>query len=63
MRVQRGFNSHIDKMSRRSKVIKLSEGKRIRAIVFRLAGGEREVLITNVEDRELESAVFSLYVR
>jgi hypothetical protein len=40
MRVQRGFNSRIYKMSRRSKVIKLSEGKRIRAIVFRLTSGE-----------------------
>ena len=58
MRVRRGFNPRIDKMSKGSKVIKLSEGSLIRAIVFRVACGEGEALITNVEEKELESGVF-----
>jgi IS4 transposase len=41
-----------------SKVIKLSEDIKTRVIVFRLQSREREALITNVEEGELEPAVF-----
>jgi hypothetical protein len=58
MRAQRGFNSRIDKMKDGSAVIKLPEGMKTRAIVFRLANGEREALITNLEEGEMESALF-----
>jgi hypothetical protein len=58
MRVQRGFNTRIDKMRGGSKVIKLSEGIKTRAIVFRLGNGEREALITNGEEGEIETAAF-----
>jgi hypothetical protein len=57
-RVQKRFNSRIDKMSRGSKGITLTEGVKTRAIVFRLKSGEREALITNVEEAELETAAF-----
>jgi hypothetical protein len=58
MRVQRGFNSGIDGMKGGSKVIKLPEGMKTRAIVFRLKNGEREALITNLDEQEMEDAVF-----
>jgi hypothetical protein len=58
MRVQRGFNTRIDKMGKGSRVIKLPDGNRTRAVVFQLKSGEREALITNVEEGELEAAVF-----
>jgi hypothetical protein len=58
MRVQRGFNSRIDKMGRGSKVIKLPECGRTRVVVFQLKSGEREALITNLEEREMETAMF-----
>jgi AraC-like DNA-binding protein len=51
-------------MSKGSTEIKLSDGDRIRAVVFRLKNGEREALITNVEEGELERAVFpALYYK
>jgi cell division protein ZapA (FtsZ GTPase activity inhibitor) len=59
MRVAKRFNSRIDKMRSGSKVIKLSEGTTIRAIVFRLGNGERETLITNLEDGDMEDAAFA----
>jgi hypothetical protein len=59
MRVQRGFNFRIDEMQGGSKAIKVSEDSRIRAVVFRLKSGKREALITNLEEGEMESAVFS----
>jgi hypothetical protein len=42
-----------------SKLIRLSEGIRARAIVFRLASGEREALITNLAEGEMEAAAFA----
>jgi hypothetical protein len=59
MRVPKRYNSRIDKKRSGSKVIKLSEGVTIRAIVFRLGNGERETLITNLEDGEMEDAAFA----
>jgi hypothetical protein len=59
MRVQRGFNPRIDRMRSGSMVIQLSEGIRTRVIVFRLTGGEREALITKVEEGEIEAAAFA----
>jgi hypothetical protein len=41
MRVRKKFNSRMDGMRGGSKVIKLSEGVKTRAIVFRLKSGER----------------------
>jgi hypothetical protein len=58
MRVQKRFNTRIDKMRNGSKVIKLAEGMKPRAIVFRLKSGEREALITNVEEGEIETTAF-----
>jgi hypothetical protein len=58
MRVQRRFNFHIGRMRSGSKLIRLSEGILTRALVFQLAGGEREALITNLEEGELEAAAF-----
>jgi hypothetical protein len=58
MRVQKRFNPHIDRMRSGSKVIRLSEGIRTRVIVFRLTSGERETLITNMEEGEMEDAAF-----
>jgi hypothetical protein len=64
MRVQKAFNTCIDKMRSGSKVIKLSEDKRTRAIVFRQKSGEREAVITNVEEGELEEeAIPELYYK
>jgi hypothetical protein len=64
MRVQKGFNSRIDSMRRGSRDIKLAGGVQTRAIVFRLTSGEREALITNLEEREMAAAVFpELYYR
>jgi hypothetical protein len=58
MRVQKGFNSLIDEMTGGSKEIELSQGIKIRAIVFTLSNGEREALITNLEEGEVEEAAF-----
>jgi hypothetical protein len=58
MRAQKRFNPRIDRMRSGSKNIKLSEGVKTRAIVFRLGSGEREALITNLEEGEMEKAVF-----
>jgi hypothetical protein len=58
MRVRKRFNPHIDRMRSGSKVIRLSEGIWIRAIVFRLTGGERETLITNMEEGKTGEAAF-----
>jgi hypothetical protein len=58
MRVQRGFNRRIDRMKRGSKIIGLSDGVRTRATVFRLKSGEREALITNLGEGEVEEAAF-----
>jgi hypothetical protein len=58
MRVQKGFNSRIDRISGGSQVIDLAEGIRIRAIVFRLKSGEREALVTNLEGGEVEEGAF-----
>ncbi|MDR0760595.1 MAG: IS4 family transposase [Treponema sp.] len=58
MRVQRRFNPRIDRMRSGSKVIRISEGIQARVIVFRLVGGEREAMITNLEEGELEAAAF-----
>jgi hypothetical protein len=55
MRVQKRFNTRINKMGRGSEIIKLSEGIKTRAIVFRLRSGEREAMITNVEEGKLEA--------
>jgi hypothetical protein len=53
MRVQRGFNSRMDKMRRESKTIGFSEGIQTRAIVFRLSGGGGgDALITNLGEVE-----------
>jgi hypothetical protein len=56
MRVQKGFNSRIDKMRSGSKAIILSDGSRIRALAFQLKSGEREALITNLEEGETADA-------
>jgi hypothetical protein len=58
MRVPKRFNSRIDNMKKGSKVIKLSEGMKTRAIVFRLKSGEWEALITNMEEEEIEAGAF-----
>jgi hypothetical protein len=58
MRVQKRFNPRIDRMRNGSKSIMLSEGIRTRVIVFRLKSGEREALITNLEEGEMETAAF-----
>jgi hypothetical protein len=58
MRVQKRFNPRIDRMRSGSKDIRLSEGIRTRVIVFRLVGGEREALITNLEEEEMEEEAF-----
>jgi hypothetical protein len=58
MRVQKRFNSRIDKMRRGSKVIGLTEDIRTRALVFRLTSGEREMLITNLDEQEMEDEAF-----
>jgi hypothetical protein len=59
MRVQKRFNSRIDRMRSCSKAVKLAEGIKTRAIVFRLGNGEREALITNLEEGEMEDAAFA----
>jgi hypothetical protein len=41
-----------------SREIRISEGIRTRAVVFRLKSGERETLITNLEEGEMEAAAF-----
>ena len=58
MRIQRRFNPRIDRMKNGSKVIRLSLGIQTRAIVFQLTSGEREALITNLEEAEMETAAF-----
>jgi hypothetical protein len=64
MRVQRGFNFRIDAMSGGSGVIELSGGLRTRAVVFWLSRGEREGLITNLEEEEAgDEAIAELYYR
>jgi hypothetical protein len=47
-----------------SKVIRISEGIQVRAIMFRLASGEREALITNLEKGEMKVPTFlEMYYR
>jgi hypothetical protein len=58
MRVQRRFNPRMDRMRSGSKDIRLSEGIRTRVVVFQLTSGEREALITNLEEGEMETAAF-----
>jgi hypothetical protein len=57
MRVQRGFNSRIDKMKKGDRPVTLSDGNTIRAVVFWLANGGREALITNVGKEEMDASV------
>jgi hypothetical protein len=59
MRVRQGFNPRMDRMGSGSAAIQLSEGIRTRVIVFRLAGGERETLVTNLGEEEMEAAAFA----
>jgi hypothetical protein len=59
MRVRRGFNPRIDRMGNGSTAIQLSEGIQTRVIVFQLAGGEREALVTNLGEGEMQGEGFS----
>jgi hypothetical protein len=63
MRVQKTFNSRIDGLKTGSRIIRLGEGVRaegptVRALAFTLASGEREALITNLDEGEMEDAAF-----
>ncbi|MDR0684470.1 MAG: IS4 family transposase, partial [Spirochaetaceae bacterium] len=58
MRVRRGFNAQIDSMLEGSKRLELADGIPVRAVVFTLSGGEREALITNLEEEEVEEDAF-----
>jgi hypothetical protein len=58
MRVQKGFNARLDRMGGGSEVIKLSDGMQTRGLVFQLKGGEREALITNLAQGEVEDTAF-----
>jgi hypothetical protein len=58
LRVQKGFNSRIDRMRVESQDITLGEGLRIRALVFPLTSGEREALVTNLTEGEVEEGAF-----
>ncbi|MDR2447691.1 MAG: hypothetical protein LBD58_10490 [Treponema sp.] len=50
IQVRKKFNTCIDNMRGGSEVVKLTEGMKTWAIVFRLKSGEREALITNAEE-------------
>jgi hypothetical protein len=58
MRVGKKFNSGIDGMETGSKDVPLGEGINVRAVVFPLASGEREALITNLGEDEVEKEAF-----
>jgi hypothetical protein len=58
MRVQRGFNPYIDTLADGSTEIKPAKVLKIRAVVFRLTSGEREVLITNLREDEMGRRLF-----
>jgi hypothetical protein len=58
MRARKRFNSRMDKMRRGSKVIRLTEDIRTRALVFRLTSGEREMLTTNLDEQEMGDEAF-----
>jgi hypothetical protein len=58
MRV-RAYNRYVPvAISLGGEVIKLSEDIKTRALVFRLASGEREALITNLGEDEMEEEAF-----
>jgi hypothetical protein len=54
MRVQNHFNAQIDGLKTESKIVQLGEG----ALALTLIGGEREALITNLDEGEMEDAAF-----
>jgi hypothetical protein len=58
MRVPKGFSPGIDSMGEGSRDIRLAEDIRTRAVVFRLKSGEREALITNLDEAEVEDTAF-----
>jgi hypothetical protein len=55
--VPKGFNPLIDEMTEGSKEIELSGWIKVGAVVFTPSNGEREGLITNLEEGEVEEAV------
>jgi hypothetical protein len=59
MRVQKGFNARIDGLKKGSKIIRLGEGIKVRALAFTLSSGEREALITNLDEGEMEDEAFT----
>jgi hypothetical protein len=59
MRIQKGFNARIDRLKRGSKIIRLGEGITVRVLVFTLTSGEREALITNLTEGEVEDEAFA----
>jgi hypothetical protein len=61
MRVAKGFNKRIDEMDVGSERVTLGKGKglRVRAVVFTLKSGEREALITNLGEAEVETEAFA----
>jgi hypothetical protein len=58
MRVQKGFNRRIDGLKKGSMVIRLGEGITVRVLAFTLTSGERESLITNLAEGEMEDGAF-----
>jgi hypothetical protein len=56
IRLARGFNT--DGMRSGSKTVRLADGIDVRAVVFTLRNGEREMLITNLSEEAMEAAAF-----
>jgi hypothetical protein len=58
MRARKRFNSGIDRIRGGGGETRISEGGMTRAAALRLASGEREALITNLEEDEMEEDAF-----
>ena len=63
IRVREGFNAGIDRMREGSEKLELAEGIPVRAVVFQLSNGEREALITNLEEEAGEAVFPELYYK
>jgi hypothetical protein len=58
MRVRKGFNAQIGGLKKGSKLIRVGEGITVRVLVFTLASGERDALITNLDEGEMKDEAF-----
>jgi hypothetical protein len=59
MRVRKGFSGRIGRLKKGSKLVRAGEGITVRVLVFTLACGEKEALVTNLDEGKMEDGAFA----